>query len=354
MTRSRRVRFVIAAIIIGIIMPFAALALADVYVHHKFERIVLYNVWGYRGPTVGRKGRGEYRVAVLGGSAAFGFGVRWYAAMPTLLEEHLKASAPATVVVNLAYNAQGVYAFVPTMEDYAKLKYDAVLLYESYNDLLSDPSHPPRAVFRRESALFRLTGYMPVFPIVAREKASVLLYGDTRRVYARAQQAQTVFTPGLARRATADVLESAAAISESLERQFEHVASRHTTDVVRQEADPSGCGGTWVAYCRLMYQAIVTARRRGVQVLVATPPYVLGEQLRPANVAQQREVADMISRVFASDHDVMYLNLGDVVDLSDPSLSFDRMHLTADGNARIAAALTEPMLTLRARWSYRP
>jgi hypothetical protein len=30
------------------------------------------------------------------------------------------------------------------------------------------------------------------------------------------------------------------------------------------------------------------------------------------------------------------------------------MHLTLDGNARIAAALTEPMLTLRARWSYRP
>ena len=354
MTRSRRVRFVIAAIIIGIIAPFATLALADVYVHRKFERIVLYNVWGYRGPTVRAKKRGEYRVAVLGGSAAFGFGVRWYAAMPTLLEERLRSSAPSTVVVNLAYNAQGVYAFVPTMEDYANLKYDAVLLYESYNDLLSDPSQPPRAVFRRESALFRLTGYMPVFPIVAREKASVLLYGDTRRVYEAAQHAQTVFTPGLARKAAADVLESAAAVSESLERQFEHVVSRHTTDVAPEAADPSGCGGTWAAYCRLMYKAIVAARHRGVQVLVATPPYVLGEQLRPANVAQQREVAAMISRVFGNDGDVMYVNLGNLVDLSDPSLSFDRMHLTADGNARVAAALTEPMLNLRARWTYRP
>jgi hypothetical protein len=347
-------RFIIAAIIIGIVAPFSALLMADLYVHHKFERIVLYNVWGYRGPTVGRKGRGEYRVAVLGGSAAFGFGVRWYAAMPTLLEEHLKAAAPPTVVVNLAYNAQGVYAFVPTMEDYANLKYDAVLLYESYNDLLSPSSQPPRAVFRRESAIFRLTGYMPVFPIVAREKASVLLYGDTRRVYATAQHAQTVFRPGLASKATAGVLESAAAVSESLERQFEHVVSRHTADVAPEKNDPSGCSGTWTAYCRLMYAAIVTARNRGVQVLVATPPYALGEQLRTANVAQQREVADMISRVFANDRDVMYVNLGDAVDLADPALAFDRMHLTAEGNARIAAALAEPMLTLRARWSHRP
>src|SRR5215470_815011 len=219
---TRRTRFILAAVASGLILPLLTMLLLDVYAHHKFERGVLYNVWGYRGPTVGRKARGEYRVAVLGGSAAFGFGVRWYAAMPTLLEERLRAAAPPTVVVNLAYNAQGVSAFVPTMDDYANLKYDAVLLYESYNDLLSDPSQPPRAVFRRESALFRLTGYMPVFPIVAREKASVLLYGDTRRVYEAAQHAQTVFTPGLARKAAADVLESAAAVSESLERQFEH------------------------------------------------------------------------------------------------------------------------------------
>src|SRR5215831_3541826 len=202
MSWKRRAAFVGVAVALATLVPVALLAAADVYLHHKFERGVLYNVWGYRGPAVGRKAAREYRVAVLGGSAAYGFGVRWDESMPALLEARLHDAAPS-LVVNLAYNGQGAYAFVPTMDDYAYLKYDAVLLYESYNDLLSDPMAPTRSVFRRESPVFRSTGYLPIFPIVAREKASVLLYGDTREVYAHTQHAQTVFTPGLARQTTA-------------------------------------------------------------------------------------------------------------------------------------------------------
>jgi lysophospholipase L1-like esterase len=344
---SRRGWFAVAAVALGIVVPFAGLLSADVYVHHKFERGVLYNVWGYRGPAVARKAQGEYRVAVLGGSVAYGFGVRWDESMPALLEARLRARAPS-VVVNLAYNGQGAYAFVPTMDDYAYLGYDAVLLYESYNDLLSDPSRPTRAVFRRESPMFRLTGYLPVFSIVAREKASVLLYGDTRAVYAHAHHAQTVFMPGLASKASAQILQSAAAIGESLERQFGHLVAGASNAVVHAAEDGSGCSGTWVEYCRLVYKAIRTARHRQVQVIVVTPPYALGDRLRPANIEQQSEMADMISREFGRDHSVTYVNLGEMVDLSDPALSFDRMHLTADGNARIADALTEPVLALRA------
>ena len=336
-----------AAITFGIAGTLLALLSADVYVHHRFERGVLYNVWGYRGPTVGRKEAGEYRVAVLGGSAAYGFGVRWDESMPALLGTRLRDVAPV-VVVNLAYNTQGAYAFVPTMDDYAYLKYDAVLLYESYNDLLSDPTAPTRSVFRRESPVFRLTGYLPIFPIVAREKASVLLHGDTRDVYAHAQHAQTVFSPGLARQTTAQILRSAATVGESLERQFEHVAEHAQVPAASADA-VSGCGGTWAAYCGLVYDAIRLARSRQVQVLVATPPYLLGEALHAAHIGQQREMAEMIARNFGNDRDVLYVNLGEGVDLSDPELSFDRMHLTAAGNARIAAALAQPVRLLRDR-----
>ena len=98
-----------------------------------------------------------------------------------------------------------------------------------------------------------------------------------------------------------------------------------------------------------MYDAIRIARSRQVQVLVATPPYLLGEALHAAHVGQQREMAEMIDRNFGSDRDVLYVNLGQSVDLSDPAMSFDRMHLTAEGNARIAAALTEPVIRLRER-----
>jgi hypothetical protein len=344
---TRRLCFAACAIIAGTMLPLAAITAVDVHLHHKFERGVLYNVWGYRGPTLGAKSRGEYRVAVLGGSAAFGFGVRHEESMPALLEERIRTQQPSARVVNLAYNSQGVYAFIPTMEDYAYLHPDAVVLYESYNDLMSDHSAPTREVFRRESPVFRLTGYLPLFTIVAREKASVLLYGDTRAVYERAQHAQTVFTPGAARKASAAILRSAAAIGDSLDRQFDRVVSQPTAPP-SPAIGASGCDGRWRAYCELVYDAVKWARSRHMQVLIVTPPYLLGDRVRPANITQQQELAAMIQRDFGSDADVRYVNLGYAIDLADPALSFDRMHLTFEGNARIATALAGPLLDLRA------
>jgi len=321
----------------------AAVVALDVHLHHKFERGVLYNVWGYRGPALGAKSRGEYRVAVLGGSAAFGFAVRYEESMPALLEDRIRIQQPSARVVNIAYNSQGAYAFVPTMEDYEYLRPDAVVLYESYNDLLSGPSQPTHEVFRRESPVFRLTGYLPLFTIVAREKASVMLYGDTRAVY-QTQHARTVFTPGAAKKAGAAILQSAAAIGESLDRQFDRVVSQSAATPPVTGAN--GCDGTWRAYCELVHDAIKFARNRHMQVLFVTPPYLLGDQVRAANITQQREVAEMIQRDFASDADVRYVNLGYAIDLADPALSFDRMHLTFEGNARIANALARPLLDL--------
>jgi hypothetical protein len=194
--------------------------------------------------------------------------------------------------------------------------------------------------------VFRLTGYLPLFSIVAREKASVLLYGDTRAVYARAQHAQTVFTPGVATRTSAAILRSAATIGDSLEHQFDRVVAKPSTTIA-QTTSASGCGGMWAAYCELVYDAIRWARTRHMQVVVATPPYLLGERLRAAQIEQQREMADMIRRDFAADSGVGYINLGTAVDLVDPALSFDRMHLTLEGNGRIAAALEQPVLEMR-------
>ena len=345
MPGSRRRWFAAAALALGTFGACLSLFLVDLRIHHKFERGVLYNEWGYRGPALGRKAPGEYRIAVLGGSAAFGFGVAWEESMPRLLEQRLDATRPSMRVVNLAYNGQGAYAFVPTMDDYAYLKPDMVVLYESYNDLLSGPDRPTKYVFRRESPVFRLTGYLPIFSIVAREKASVLVYGDTRGVYTQAQHAQTVFEPGLARKTSAQILRSAAAVQDSLERQFDKVVSQ-PRDEFPATARAAGCGGTWAAYCELEYDAIRVARSRGLKVLVVTQPYALGERLRAAHIEQQREVAEMIARDFAADRGVAYINVGNTVDLSDPELCFDRMHLTARGNARIADALAPAVLSL--------
>jgi hypothetical protein len=347
-TWTRRACFAACTILAATLLPLTALTAIDVHLHHKFERGVLYNVWGYRGPALPAKARDEYRVAVLGGSAAFGFGVAYEESMPALLDDRIRRQQPSVRVVNLAYNSQGAHAFIPTMEDYAYLRADAIVLYESYNDLLSDPAQPTHEVFRRESPVFRLTGYLPLFTIVAREKASVLLYGDTRAVYANAQHAQTVFTPGAARKASAAILRSAAVIGDSLERQFDRIVA-HPAVATPPAASASGCGGTWRSYCELVYDAIRWAHSHHMQVLVATPPYLSGERLHAANIAQQREIAEMIGRTFPGSHDVRYVNLGNAIDLQDPALSFDRMHLTVEGNARIAAALEGPLLDLSGR-----
>ncbi len=345
---SRRGLFAAVAVAAAVSVPMLALISVDVYAHHRFERGVLVNVWGYRGPTVASKQAGEYRVAVLGGSAAFGFGVKWEESMPALLERKLVGRQPPMTVVNLAYNGEGAYSFPFTMDDYSFLHYDMVVLYDGYNDLLGDPQVPQRQVFRHESPIFRLTGYLPIFPIVAREKASVMVYGDTRAVYVNAHRATTVFTPGLATKTTAEILRSAAAVGESLERQLGQVMASAAT-APPPIPDGSGCAGMWAPYCQLMFTAVSKARAQGKDVLVVTQPYLLGDKIRAAHQAQQRELSEMVGRRFGGDRHVKYVNLGDLVDVGDPELSFDRMHLTYEGNQRIAAALVEPVAAVAAQ-----
>ena len=101
-------------------------------------------------------------------------------------------------------------------------------------------------------------------------------------------------------------------------------------------------------YCAAVLESIEYALHEDKQVLVVTPPYEVDFR-RPRHEEQQSEMAAMVARRFSSDPRVLYVNLGDALDLMDPALSFDRMHLTAEGNRRIAAALVDPVLQLIAR-----
>ena len=88
----------------------------------------------------------------------------WDDAFPAQLEADLRPlsndHAPVTVV-NLGMNSQGAYSFRFALEDYVKLDYDTVVLYEGYNDLGREPN---LTVGRRESPVFRWTGYVSDFP----------------------------------------------------------------------------------------------------------------------------------------------------------------------------------------------
>ena len=342
--RTRRV-FGAVAVALALLVSFSGLLAVDLYLHRKYERSAGFNVWGYRGPAVGRKQPGEYRVVMLGGSTAYGYGVEWNQAIPAVLEQQLaeqKRGGPYTVV-NLGYNNEGAYSFAFTLRDYENLQYDLACLYEGYNDMMADPTRPNLSVFRHDSPIFRLTGYLPIFPIIFREKAAVMASGDTGAVYRSSNQ--TVFRASLATRATAEVLTTAAGVSESLERQL----GRAMAESPRRVDDPgsSGCKYPWAEYCRSMEAAIEYALGRNHQVMVVAQPHALGS-LRARHQEQQQELAAMLERRFAGDRRVRYVDLGKTVEVADPALSFDGMHLTAAGNRPVAAALVGPVLEMAA------
>lgn len=346
----RRLLYALVAVAIAIGAPFVLLLGVDIYLHHKFERSASFNVWGYRGPAVGRKKADEYRVVVLGGSAAYGYGTNWDEAIPAVLERNLAGRSVGPfrgfTVINLGYNNEGAYSFKFTLKDYLWLKYDLACLYEGYNDLMGDPRGPNLSVFRHDSPVFRLTGYLPIFPIVFKEKAAVMLTGTTATMYL--DPPKTVFRPGLPAKAAAEVLRGAAEVGQSLEQQL----GRVTAEPPRLIEDPAstGCKSPWQEYCRSMLVAVEFAVQHAKQVLVVTQPYeAVSVDVTYRHVEQQREMSAMLARRFAGERRVEYVNLGNRVDLEDPALSFDHMHLTAAGNARVADGLVGQVLEMARR-----
>ena len=54
----------------------------------------------------------------------------------------------------------------------------------------------------------------------------------------------------------------------------------------------------------------------------------------------------MLQARYAGAADFRYVNLGDAIDLANPHMSFDGMHLTNEGNRRLAARLAAPVREL--------
>jgi hypothetical protein len=344
----RRLLMIVATITMAALVALVMLVVVDVYLHGKYEKSAGFNIWGYRGPVAPRKHAGEYRVAFLGGSTAFGYGVDWAEAIPAQLERKLAdrhAGPYATFsVVNLAYNNEGAYSLRFTLQDYLSLRYDLVCLYEGYNDVLGENT----SVFRRESPIFRLTGYLPISPIILKEKAALMTAGNINSMYVF--KGKTVFHPTIAARTTAEALRATAAVEESLERQLARMTPTVSASAGRDLAS-TGCLKDWQPYCHSMLVAINYALQQGAQVMVITQPYELGPYMGTRHREQQSELRSMIERRFGGDRRVRYENLGPTVDLGDIRLSYDHMHLTVAGNEQIAAALVQPVLDLAANRS---
>lgn len=350
LTRRKFIVFAVVVVVLSVVVPLTVALAADLYLHRRAERSAGLNRWGYRGPIVGRKAPGEIRVAMLGGSTAFGYGVTWDEAIPAQLERVLNehTSALPTRVVNLGYNNEGAYAFLSTLQDFEFLDADIAVFYEGYNDLAGDYG-VNRAVFRHESVVFRLTGYFPILPLALVEKARSLRFGgDLDAAYAAARNepgSQTVFRPGLADRTSASALEAAGAVSESLSRQLDRLSNQAPQAV--SLTSEAGCASPWANYCQAIYAATRYALDRGKMVAIAGQPRKVKEDAR-VHDDQQRALIGMIARHFANDPRVRYVDLRDSVDLNNLDIAFDGMHLNAEGNLTMARGLAPAIRALAA------
>jgi hypothetical protein len=348
MTKKRRAVFAIVTLMATMTVTSVVLLAVDVQLHTKYQTSAGFNIWGYRGPAVGKKKRDEYRVVVLGGSSAYGYGVTWEQSIPARLERTLATAMPTgrrISVVNLAYNNEAAFSFTFTLNDYDYLQYDLAVLYEGYNDLSGESDRPNTSVFRHDSPVFRSTGYLPIFPIVFKEKAaSMLAGGDPGALYR--SSGRTVFHPTLTTRGAAGVLRTAGEVGQSLEEQLGRIHPDTAPRAVQVD-DATGCKYPWRQYCTSVAKAIDLALSRRHQVMFVTQPYEnAGQGLRERHMEQQREAAGMIARTYGREPRVRYVNLGDAADLNDAHLSFDHMHLTAAGNAIIAERLAPPVLDM--------
>jgi lysophospholipase L1-like esterase len=306
-SRRRRLAFIVAAIALSVGATFLTLLAADVYARHKYP---LVNRHGYTGPIAGSKQPGEYRVVVLGGSTVFGYGYSpdWTKAFPAHLE---RALGSGFRVINLGFNNTGAYSMWRALQQYGYLEPDLAVLYEGYNNLNGENLFD----MRERSFVFRWTGYYPMLPIIISEKAKALRYGDARSGYL----GKVMFKPSLARRSGAAALEAVEQISKALDRVGMPTATTKPVD------------DRIATYCRQMATAIEEAQRQHIDVIVAGQP-----RLNDWHRQQQAALQAVLRERFPS---VVYVDLAHTVDLTDRSLAWDGMHLTDEGNERIAQAL---------------
>ena len=352
LSRRKKIAFAFVAMALSVLGVGLILLVADLVLHHRAERSAGLNRHGYRGPVVGRKQRDEFRVVMLGGSTVFGYGVAWNESVPAYLEGTLRGRLKRPVsVVNLGFNNEGAHAFVPNLEDFSYLDYDVIVLYEGYNDLLGD-DQVNRAVYRRDSAVYRLTGYYPILPLYLDEKAKMLRYGndvtaaynDARR---QAEGGAVVFKANLAQRTSAAAIEAVASMTKALDGQLATTGANTQTAVSENEST-LGCGRPYVTYCESVAAAVRFGLERGKAVVVGSQPRSPGKMSVERHARQQDMLARMMARHFGADRRVAWADFSRLLDLHSTEVTFDGMHLTPPANAVVAAALVEPVLSTAA------
>jgi len=265
----------------GLVFLGMGVVVADVRAHKRLEQKHGVNARGFRGRLTIHKIPHERRVAIVGGTAAYGYAVDWPTSLGPTLQNRLEQGwrkkyrdGDVTGVVNLAELGAGASSYIETLRRYAYLAPEVVIVYDGYS------AADARAAREREdSAVFRNISYLPILADVATGRAPW-------------QEPAPSVDPFLKDGAS---------------------------------GDPS-CDEASAPYCKAMSNTVAWSLSRNLIVVVISPPYVSARHRR-----QQESLADHLTRQFQSNPHFQYLAVGANADLQSRKFSSDGVHLNAAG-----------------------
>ena len=144
-----------------------------------------------------------------------------------------------------------------------------------------------------------------------------------------------MFKPTIAQRTAGSALAAVATVSESLDKQFTSTVTEPADEAAAVGAE---CGPRWAHYCGGMSVAVNYALDRRRKVMITTQP-----RISDTHVDQQKNLVAFLQHRFGNNPLLRFRNLSDALDLTDPVLCYDGMHLTAAGNRVIAEKLAGPV-----------
>lgn len=144
----------------------------DLYAHSRVEQLGGVNHRGYRGRVMPVRQPGEFRIAVVGGDFAFGWGVAPQETTTDFVRHDVQRRfsragvSRRVTAVNLGALGLPASEYSSRLARFADLAPDVVCLYVDLTDSGPGTVMPPF-----DSGIARLTGYVPMLPVVLREKA---------------------------------------------------------------------------------------------------------------------------------------------------------------------------------------
>ena len=155
----------------AVVLMLLGIVVADQMAHKRVETLAGVNSWGYRGPVAAMQRGAEVRVAVVGGDRAFGWGVQPDQTMAAYLrtEVERRLLGAAVTVVNLGAIGLPAAAYADRIESFASLAPDIVCVYLDLID-----RSPAALLPRHDSAITATTGYVPMLPLLLRDKGRAL------------------------------------------------------------------------------------------------------------------------------------------------------------------------------------